>query len=427
MANHDYTRPGGTWTDVADTLNETDLEDFETKMVQAPNFTGGGTYAPSSIINVFGSGISGRIAHKTAIATDSDRSYAMSDAVTLVKMTSAMTADRVYTLSATGAADGDVISFWAAPSCVQAGTIKFGSTTLWIVGRAQTDSSASSPWAQFIYDGATSAWRLLSRAPYQGFRYERLTSSGNFTVPLDCYALFVTLLGGGGGGGGGANGFTNANEYPKGGAGGGAAVPVRAKLSVTPGQVIAFTRGDGGAGGFAGFPGADGGTSAFGSLYAPGGGGGAGGGSTTGETRITHGGTSGAGGRGEADRYTYAPIQMGQGGYGSANSFFTDVNGAWGFGNTGGFGGNGGANDGSWRGGGGGGGGAAGPRGVGADGGDGGAGVSGGAGVAGTAGTAGTLSSGAGGGGGGAGGSGSSGGAGGVGGAGGSGAVEIEW
>lgn len=90
--------------------------------------------------------------------------------------------------------------------------------------------------------------------------------TGNFTVPTNITLLYVILLGGGGGG-------RNVSGTYESGVGGGSGGYLEAYMTVTPGQIIAYTVGGGGGGN------ANGGNTNFGTLTAGGGSsGGAGGG-----------------------------------------------------------------------------------------------------------------------------------------------------
>ena len=95
--------------------------------------------------------------------------------------------------------------------------------------------------------------------------------SGTVTVPAGVTWLYYEGGGAGGGGGpGGGSGFSNCS-----GGGGGSGGGFRGWLAVTPGQVIAYTVGAGGAGASVnGTPGGTGGTTTFGGASATGGGGG---------------------------------------------------------------------------------------------------------------------------------------------------------
>jgi hypothetical protein len=76
--------------------------------------------------------------------------------------------------------------------------------------------------------------------------YLFLTGSGNFTVPAGITQIVVTCIGGGGGGGG-----CSATASRAGGGGGGGGI-TKTILTVTPGQVIAYSCGTGGPGAAAG-------------------------------------------------------------------------------------------------------------------------------------------------------------------------------
>ncbi|MFT0892740.1 hypothetical protein [Pseudochelatococcus sp. G4_1912] len=104
----------------------------------------------------------------------------------------------------------------------------------------------------------------LAARPQAGLHI--MTVSGNFTVPSGVSSIDVQLWGAGGGGGG----VGTVGQSAGGGGGGGYC---RARLAVTPGQVIAATVG---AGGYSnpGGGGANGGNTTFGALVANGGGGG---------------------------------------------------------------------------------------------------------------------------------------------------------
>ena len=102
-------------------------------------------------------------------------------------------------------------------------------------------------------------------------KVQEFTSTGTFTVPTNCSAVEVFMVGGGAGGGGV---YYTAGQGSGGGGGGGAVL--KRNLTVTPGTSYTVTIGAGGAGAtVSGTAGADGGDSSFGSLLTvPGGGGG---------------------------------------------------------------------------------------------------------------------------------------------------------
>lgn len=106
------------------------------------------------------------------------------------------------------------------------------------------------------------------------------SGSGNFTVPANVTKIKVYCTGGGGGGG------SAVNPWSAGGGGGGGGTAIKF-MTVTPGQVIAYSVGNGGA------PGMNGQNSTFGALI--GGGGNAGGQSDTASNTAGRGGTASGG------------------------------------------------------------------------------------------------------------------------------------
>ena len=104
------------------------------------------------------------------------------------------------------------------------------------------------------------------------------SGSGNFTVPVGIFSITYSIVGGGGGGSSGyqIGGVNNNYDFSglNGGAGGGAGRLLDQTLSVTPGDVIAYSVGAAGSNG--GGPGVqggtDGGTTTFGAFTATGGG-----------------------------------------------------------------------------------------------------------------------------------------------------------
>lgn len=73
--------------------------------------------------------------------------------------------------------------------------------------------------------------------------------AGSWTVPDGVYYTDYIITGGGGGGAGCNTGAGGANTYMAGGGGGGAGTVIGNSVAVTPGQIIPYTVGAGGAGG----------------------------------------------------------------------------------------------------------------------------------------------------------------------------------
>lgn len=122
------------------------------------------------------------------------------------------------------------------------------------------------PWLKdctewFVFDDSTATYIPENSISSGGFKTQEYhTTSGAFTVPAFIYKIQVELWGGG------AGGSTSTAGVTKGGSGAGGYC--NAILTVTPGQMINYTIGTGGA---SGAPGAAGGTSLFLTLSAGGG------------------------------------------------------------------------------------------------------------------------------------------------------------
>ena len=149
------------------------------------------------------------------------------------------------------------------------------------------------------------------------YAYDTTTSPLNWTVPAGRTSIRVALVGGGGGGGGGPAGTTQA----KGGGGAGRVLDITS-YAVSPGQVLTFTAGAAGSGGFS--PTAGGASSVSGG---------------TGGTQSAAGGSPGSGFTGGASG---TPFSGGSGnsgaGGGGGGSASTGFPGAAGEGGDGGFG-----------------------------------------------------------------------------------------
>jgi hypothetical protein len=144
--------------------------------------------------------------------------------------------------------------------------------------------------------------------------FTSLSGSGNFTVPDYVYKLLVMM---GGGGGGGGSHFTQNGNYAfyvartsggsplapielkaDGGCGGGGGAGI-VSLSVTPGDVIAYSVGAGGTAGTPGLTnggtGGAGGNTSFGTIVASGGSGGGGSSVSGSQVAVGSGGSGGSG------------------------------------------------------------------------------------------------------------------------------------
>jgi hypothetical protein len=229
----------------------------------------------------------GRIIPSVQIGANTNTTYTVGSFNEL-RVTSAVTANRNYTLSATGAATNDVIRIWCEPSFTFEIAVKDqASATIFTLGNLSTSDGT---WVECVYIGG---WRVKT-APLPKWRSQAFTfadSGSAWTPGAGVTRCIVAIIGGGGGGGGGAGGITTG-DFGDGGAGGGGAgaIGYTRSVTVTPATPYTVTVGAAGAAGVgsavdggAGGAGGAGGTSSFGTLlFAVGGASGAGGGAPSG-------------------------------------------------------------------------------------------------------------------------------------------------
>lgn len=255
--------PVNTWG-VGDKLTSGQATELSTKLTYAVDKRSGQTDTIQSVVSCTNGG---RVKPSYVVGTNADTTYSLSGGISIIDGASAtLTANRIYTLSTTGATAPEVVT--VTGHATYDITVKVGATTLLVIGAGSTGGNQSR-WAEFLFNGTT--WILFksSFAPPQ--QRTAFTASGNYTVPPDVFKLLV--LGCGAGGGGGAAGAPNtANSLTvngQGGGGGGGALAGFAWVDVTPGQVIAVTCGAGGAAGTPGVSsgnGGDGGDTIFGTF-----------------------------------------------------------------------------------------------------------------------------------------------------------------
>lgn len=393
----------------------------------------------------------GRIVKTLAVGANANTTYTADGGNLAIRVTSAVTANRNYTLDNTNAQAGDEITIYCETSFVtyEISVKDDGGTTIFVLGNTST---ADGQWATFMHNGTD--WKVSRGGQGSRVRTQLFTANGTFTCPTGVTAALLFGCGGGGGGGGGGSGTTGTDIFPCGGGGGGGALWCSMPLTnLTPGSGYSVTIGAGGSGGTAGTTPSDGnagGDTIFGSgggaIYFRGAGGGKSwptglvadlttilhthGGSVTPHSVSTYRLTAYPG----ATQVHYPKMEAGDGGYGgggydnSADCACAGMPGAYGNYSGGAKGSNGTDGGTGKKGGGAGGGGGGGPFGNGGAGGSGGNGNNAGAGAAGTAGSSASSNTGAGGGGGGGGGMGvGTGGSGGNGGNGGSGLLIVAW
>lgn len=442
---------------LGDKLTSDEMDAIDTNATYALDKRAGETDTLASVITCSGAG---RIIQTIATGVDANTTYLIDDPNASIRVTSAVTASRTYTLSATGAQTGDVVTVFCESSFNASYEILVkdqSAATMFAIGNGD---SADGQWASFIY---VSGWRLFRGGQGSRSRAQTFTSSGSFVVPRGVTLLHYAGCGGGGGGGG-AYIAAGAFRSDSPGGGGGGALLTRGSVSTTPGETLNLNPGAGGLGGTGG-SGASAGSNGTDSTIVR----------VTGSVTIATLRAAGGGARGTSvNEYAISDValatedganspvyKISDGGspvrgptayfwrtFESFESFDTGSRsptpqaGGWGVsrrvtgrtggaspqGYAGGAGGSVGTNDGDYYGGSGGGGGGAGPYGVGAAGGAGGNANDAGSATNGSDGSAASANTGAGGGGGGsAGGSSSLTGDGGAGGAGGSGQITLFW
>ncbi len=422
------------------------LTSLDTKLVTALDKTSAGDTL-AGVIQMSGVG---RIVPTVSIGTNFDSSYTVGGGNNVIRVTSGISANRSYTLSATGAVTGDIVYVYCETGFThEIAMLDQAAALLYTLGNQGTSDGQ---WASFMYIGG---WRLFQGGQGSRYRTQTFTAGGTWTCPA---GVTTAILVGVGGGGGGASGWfgaaspQSANSGSGGGGGGGALLGSLVVTVVpTTGYVVVIgAGGTGGAGAFATNPGGDGTDTTFGSLAAfAGGQGGQAGMRTTNTAALEPVSFGGAATRGAPRNNTplTPPLvsalqavpasgpQCGGAGHwhsgGSAGALGNGGSAAAANSSTLYAGGNFinmGVDSSPYNGGGGGGGGGAGPYGVGAGAGAGGAANNGGAGANGSVGASAAVNTGAGGGGGGAGGYGSaSNGQAGAGGNGGSGQLTVIW
>jgi hypothetical protein len=165
-----------------------------------------------------------------------------------IRLTSAITANREYVLSNTGALAGDTVSIYSetiSPSYTITVRPDNGGVGPALAALAYLGfgDGADAAWANFLFNGT--AWVLFG-AGGRGSPAQFILSSGSssYVVPRGVYYLNALLVGGGGGGG--AGGYGAYDAY--GGGGGGGAILRNVTLFVSPGETLTVEAGAGGAG-----------------------------------------------------------------------------------------------------------------------------------------------------------------------------------
>jgi hypothetical protein len=229
---------------VAGLLPLGDLNALDTVFTRALDKRAGNTESLASVVTLTGAG---RIATSTAVGADADTTYQVGGGANVVRVSSAVTANRVYALSAVGTQTGDVVTFFCDPNFAFEVTIT-ASSQVFVLGN--TDD-ADGRFASFAY-GPT-GWLAPTRGTMRSVAF---TTPSDFTWTCPPGVTDVIVFGSGGGGGGGASLGANDVLFSTGlycngaGGGGGGAIPSCTMLSgLTPGESVTVHVGAGGVGG----------------------------------------------------------------------------------------------------------------------------------------------------------------------------------
>lgn len=147
-------RAKATWVD-GDVPDHTIFETLDQSGFTAVNGDDGGVWAPSSIIELGGQGISARHVYVTVVGTNADTTYTIASA-RLICLDNTISADRTYTLGDAGAVNGDVMVILALPALVAARTVIVNDNLGAELMRFHAGATKS---AKFIFLGTQ--WRLL--------------------------------------------------------------------------------------------------------------------------------------------------------------------------------------------------------------------------------------------------------------------------
>ena len=253
-----------TWG-TGDKLTSGQANAIDINVTSALDKRAGQTDTLSSVVTATGAG---RVIPTQVDGANADTTYGITAGNAVIRVTSAVTASRVYTLDNTIAVSGDTLDIYCDATFVtfQVTVKNAAAATIFLLGNI---SSAQGPWAQFRFVGG--AWFLFKSGGLTPPKMQTatFTTNGTFTVPSGVTSVQVTGMGGGGGGGGG--GGSNSTAGCSGGGGGGAKISV-VELTVTPLAAITVTLGlggvvgTGGASAFSGVDGGDGGDTTFGAL-----------------------------------------------------------------------------------------------------------------------------------------------------------------
>lgn len=194
---------------VNERLTSAQMNTLDTSLATALDKTSAGdTLAGAITLNT-----AGRFIPSVTIGANADTTYNVGS-FTELRVTSAVVANRIYTLGATGVATNDTLLLWCEPTFVNEITVRDqAAATLITLGNLSTSDGQ---WAEFIYIGG---WRIKV-SPLLKLRSKTFVSSGTWVAPANITSIIVQGAGGGGSGGGGGGG-SSVNPGNDGGSGGG--------------------------------------------------------------------------------------------------------------------------------------------------------------------------------------------------------------
>lgn len=174
-----------TWG-VGDELLSSQINQLDANTTYALDKRAAETDTLESVVSLTGAG---RIVDNVSSGPDADTTFLVDAANRVVEVTT-LTADRIYSLSATGAVTGDQLTFYCDPAVTRTVTIKDqAAVTLWLLGNRVTSYGN---WVTFIYVGG---WQLFR---YSKKRLRRTyTADDTLVVPGNVFAMEITGVGGG--------------------------------------------------------------------------------------------------------------------------------------------------------------------------------------------------------------------------------------
>lgn len=218
-----------------DTLGNNELNSLQTALTRALDRTSAGDNL-SGPVTLSGAG---RIIPSVALGPNFSTTITVGANNTVYQLTSAITADCVYTLSTTGAATGDIVSIFCDASFTRVVTVRSSTSPSTDIYKLGNVNAADGAWATFINIGG---WRLYQHAIGSRMKREEFLANGTWTCPAGVTSILIYAYGGGGAGGDG----NSPNYWGVGASGGGGAQPGWASLAVTPGTTYTVNIGAGG-------------------------------------------------------------------------------------------------------------------------------------------------------------------------------------